>query len=83
MIIDMDMTINSLADYENREALYLEIEKSLPKAVELEKAFSHLQEIRETLEDIPDPKDDDSDTSYFYEDEQENFTIDRPMDSLL
>ena len=83
MIVDMDTMINGFADYEEREELYLEIEKRLPDGVALSRAFSHLQEIRDSLEDIPDENDEDSYRESSYDNEQEDFIIDRLMDSLL
>lgn len=83
MIVDMDTMINSFADYEEREELYFEIEKRLPDGVALSRAFSHLQEVRDSLEDIPNENDEDSYRESFYGDEQEDFIIDRLMDSLL
>ena len=83
MIVDMDTMINGFADYEEREELYLEIEKRLPDGVALSRAFSRLQEIRDSLEDIPDENDEDSYRESSYDNEQEDFIIDRLMDSLL
>ena len=80
---DMDSGINSYADYVEREELYLDIERKLPDGVEISNVFTRLQEIKETLEDVPDEDNEDFYKEYEYSYREEDDNIDKLMNSLL
>lgn len=83
IMADIDAGINSYADYVEYEELCLDIERRLPDGVEISNVFTRLQEIKETLEDVPDEDNEDFYKEYEYSYREEDDNIDKLMNSLL